>query len=586
MNALFVALLFLPPAAAAAAFPYTWRRRSVPGATPLAATMLALVWWGLGYALEVLAGADLPVKEFWATIKYVGVVVAPTAWLVLGVEYAGYQKWLTRRNLLGLSAVPLAILALALSNALHHWMWSGDRIVSSGPYQLLQVTYEAGFWVDFAYTYGILLVGAAFMLRAVVQRPPLYRRQVAALVLGVLVPWVGNFLYLFHLSPLGQLDITPFAFTVSVLAMMWSLLRYGLLEIVPVARSAVVEGMTDGMLVLDALDRIVDCNPAAERLLGLPSARLIGQPAGQALSAPQAAWGELVERYRDVHTARDAISLGEGETQRDYDLQISALTDRNGRYGGRLIVLHDITDRRRAEEALRDRTLELQARNEELDAFAHTVAHDLKGPLTVITGYSQLLANQYTRMEPEAVNSVLERINQTGNKMTNIVNELLLLASVGKLTHVATHSLEMASIVAEARAGLADRIAERKAEVLTPGEWPVAEGYAPWIEEVWANYLSNALKYGGDPPRIELGWDAVPGGYRFWVRDNGHGVAPDEQARLFTEFTRLDQGRAEGHGLGLSIVKRIVEKLGGQVGIESAPGQGSTFTFTLPRGQA
>jgi signal transduction histidine kinase len=111
-------------------------------------------------------------------------------------------------------------------------------------------------------------------------------------------------------------------------------------------------------------------------------------------------------------------------------------------------------------------------------------------------------------------------------------------------------------------------------------------GYAPWIEEVWVNYLSNAIKYGGRPPRVELGAETQPGGLvRFWVRDNGPGIAPEAQVRLFVPFTRLDQVRAKGHGLGLSIVRRIVEKLGGQVGVISTPGQGSVFSFTLPTQQ-
>jgi len=121
--------------------------------------------------------------------------------------------------------------------------------------------------------------------------------------------------------------------------------------------------------------------------------------------------------------------------------------------------------------------------------------------------------------------------------------------------------------------------------------WPIAAGYAPWIEEVWANYLSNALKYGGDPPLIELGAaveeDNVNNNglplIRFWVQDNGDGLSEAQQERIFTPFERLDQVRAKGHGLGLSIVQRIIEKLGGKAGVESSgePGQGSTFYFTL-----
>ena len=108
-------------------------------------------------------------------------------------------------------------------------------------------------------------------------------------------------------------------------------------------------------------------------------------------------------------------------------------------------------------------------------------------------------------------------------------------------------------------------------------------GYGPWVEEVWTNDISNAIHYGGQPPRVELG-ATVEGEnrVRFWVRDNGPGLTPKEQARLFMPFERLNQAQIKGHGLGLSIVRRIVEKLGGQVGVHSVPGEGSTFSFTLP----
>jgi signal transduction histidine kinase len=148
----------------------------------------------------------------------------------------------------------------------------------------------------------------------------------------------------------------------------------------------------------------------------------------------------------------------------------------------------------------------------------------------------------------------------------------------------------MTAIVTAAQDRLADLIIACQGEIILPPVWPMAVGYAPWIEEVWVNYLSNALKYGGNPPQIELGFDVAKEAVdqfpnfqiRFWVRDNGPGLTPEEQGRLFTPFTRLDQVRAKGHGLGLSIVRRIVEKLGGQVGVESEVGWGSTFWFTLP----
>jgi signal transduction histidine kinase len=129
-------------------------------------------------------------------------------------------------------------------------------------------------------------------------------------------------------------------------------------------------------------------------------------------------------------------------------------------------------------------------------------------------------------------------------------------------------------------------IEEQAVEIVLPDQWPRAIGYGPWIEEVWVNYMSNAIKYGGQPPLLELGATVQDDGMvRFWVRDNGAGLTPAERAKLFAPFTQLNTIRVDGHGLGLSIVRRIVERLGGQVGVESN-GVGSIFTFTLPMVQA
>jgi signal transduction histidine kinase len=239
-----------------------------------------------------------------------------------------------------------------------------------------------------------------------------------------------------------------------------------------------------------------------------------------------------------------------------------------------------------AEAKLRRHTTVLEAQNAELDAFAHTVAHDLKNPVSAIVGYADVLKKNYTSLPQDLLEEFFGVIARNARKMAAIIDELLLLASVREMKEIDMQPLDMGRIVAEARGRLLHLMEEHQGEISLPDGWPVALGYGPWVEAVWTNYISNALKYGGQPPKVELGSTVQEDWWiRFWVRDNGPGLSPEEQARLFTPFERLHQARTEGQGLGLSIVQRIVNKLGGQVGVESEglPGEGCTFYFTLPR---
>lgn len=244
----------------------------------------------------------------------------------------------------------------------------------------------------------------------------------------------------------------------------------------------------------------------------------------------------------------------------------------------------EIAERKRTEEMLREYTTMLQAQNEELDAFAHTVAHNLKNPLGALAGLTELLQSDYSLLSSSELDDCLKLIVHGGRKAITIIDELLLLASVRK-KEVEPEPLDMIEIINESQERLADMITQSKSRIIIPPHWPLAIGYGPWVEEVWVNYLSNAIKYGGRPPVVELGATMQANNkVCFWVKDNGPGLTPTEQSHLFTPFTRLSKLDVQGHGLGLSIVRRIVEKLDGEVGIESngEPGQGSIFNFTLP----
>jgi len=199
------------------------------------------------------------------------------------------------------------------------------------------------------YSNTLLLLGTVFILQSFNRTKGLFRRQNIILLIAVLTPWFGNVLYVSGSSPIPNLDITPFAFTISVVVFAWGIFSFKLVNLAPVARDLVVEKMPDGMIVLDAQGNIVDINPALQKALGLSASQAIGQRARDLFSA----WPSLVERYANTLEAQDEIVLGEGESQIWYELRMSPLLDSHDRLLGRVVTVRNITEKKRTEEALR-----------------------------------------------------------------------------------------------------------------------------------------------------------------------------------------------------------------------------------------
>jgi len=226
---------------------------------------------------------------------------------------------------------------------------------------------------------------------------------------------------------------------------------------------------------------------------------------------------------------------------------------------------------------------ELEVRNRELDSFAHTAAHDLKSPLSNILMIIALM-REFSEDKSEQMTTLLGTIELSAHKMNMIITSLLLLARLRDTQETVTE-VEVTPVVQSALERFGNDIATKKITVNIEPDMPAVLGYGPWLEEVFANLIGNAVKYIGKEnptPQIAIRGARQKGSVHFEVQDNGIGIRPQDQARLFEMFTRFHPGQAEGCGLGLSIVHRIVTKLNGNIGVESTPGAGSTFWFDLP----
>lgn len=356
--------------------------------------------------------------------------------------------------------------------------------------------------------------------------------------------------------------------------------------------STTLNSIGDAVIATDHQGCVKFMNPVAEALTGWPQAEALGKDSQEVFKIINAKTrlpvkspvARVLQEGCTVELEDNTSLITRAGREIPIDDSAAPIKGNSGYTEGVVLVFRDITQRKQAETKLRQYTLHLQQQNAELDAFAHTVAHDLKTPLNPIIGFAELLNRHYAPQLNEELRDYLQVIARSGHKMVNIIDELLLLAEVRK-ANVQIKPLNMAKIMAEAQQRLSYMIEEYQAEVILPSEWPEAVGYGPWVEEVWVNYLSNGLKYGGRPPCLQVGGTRqTDHNVCFWVRDNGLGLTPEAQAKLFTPFTQLEQTRAAGHGLGLSIVRRIVQRLGGRVGVVSKgmPGYGSVFYFILP----
>ncbi|HXD12343.1 MAG TPA: histidine kinase N-terminal 7TM domain-containing protein, partial [Anaerolineales bacterium] len=327
---------------------YAWlRRATASGAMALILLALASAEWSLGYALEI-AGADLPTKTFWGKSQYIGIGTIPLLWVIFAYYHSTPGIQITRRKVALLSIVPFITLMLAFTTELHHLIWKHIEIRTAGAFSALEVTHGFWFWVYWVYSNILLLAGTILVFRSFNRMKGLFRRQNIILLIAVLTPWFGNVIYVLGLSPIPNLDITPFAFTISVVVFAWGIFSFQLTSLAPVARDLVVEKLPDGMILLDSQGSIVDINPALQKALGISASQAIGQRAKDLFSA----WPSLVERYENMLEAQDEIVFGEGESQSWYELRMSPLIDGPDRLLGRVVTVRNITERKRMEEAL------------------------------------------------------------------------------------------------------------------------------------------------------------------------------------------------------------------------------------------
>lgn len=343
-NSFYSTLLMISALVSLTVASLVWQRRTAPGGWALVVFLVAMTWWSGTYALH-WSGVNRPSKFFWLDATYVGVVTVTPAFLVFVLQFTHRERWLTGPLLTLLIAQPILTLLLLGTDPWHGLFFGGSRneldntILSGGPW----------FWTNVIFIYSLDVLAIVLLAQSLWWGPALYRRQIGSVLLGALIPWGSNMISLAHLNPLPNLDSTPLAFTLSGIIFSLSLFRYRFMDLIPIARHSLIEHMKDGVLVVDTRERVMDVNPAAQKLMGQELTTSLGQSITRWLPN----WPEILASSGQQDKIEQKVQVAD-DLIRCLDIQVIRLSNRQGQARGNLIILRDITNHKQLEEERED----------------------------------------------------------------------------------------------------------------------------------------------------------------------------------------------------------------------------------------
>jgi signal transduction histidine kinase len=385
---------------------YTWRNRERIGSLPLCATMVGeLVWIGALLVATVTRGTQTALAANRFVVPGSNLVVA--GFFVFVLEYTNREEWAQRRYLLALSVVPIVATVAVFTNPIHGRFFAVGGLDATRPIGYL-IEPGLGFVANTLYNYALIAAGTVMLLGFAVDAAATYRYQTGAILVAVGVPWASHVLRTVELVPSGT---TPIAFAVTSGALVWAVFRAQLLDLVPVGRHRVIDDLSAGVFTVDRQGRLVDINPMGRRFFRLdPDEQVVGEHVGDVLSD----YPTVRDYYTAVADLGEKVEFEAGLDGRYYEIEAFPLNDARDRHVGQTIIVRDVTEQREREQ-------ELKRQNERLERFASVVSHDLRNPLSVISGRADVAR------EADDVAPHLDSIVESADRMGEIIDDVLAL---------------------------------------------------------------------------------------------------------------------------------------------------------------
>jgi signal transduction histidine kinase/ActR/RegA family two-component response regulator len=561
-----------------------WKRRLVVGAGVMTLIMILAAEWSVCIFLSSM-WSDLNIKIFWGNLSFIGIAFIPVMWLIFSLQYTQEERWLKRKYIYLLLVIPFITLVMVFTNPYHQFFASDLRseVLEGSTIQLLVYEFTGYFWIHAAYSVSLIMSGMMIFINTLGRFSKIYTKQVIIILLAILIPLIGQGLFLFHLGPVKNLDTTTFSFTFTGILFFIGMFRYRMLDFIPITGAAVIEAMEDLVIVLDNQKRVIDINVSALNRLSKRYEQVIGQDIKSAVEHIG------FDEEWEIVGKSSKISVNLKDEKKYYDIKRSPLYDKRNHIIGGFVVLRDITNLEKTVRELEKAKYEAEQANKAKSEFLATISHEIRTPINGIVGMAELLKSAMLSEEEKENLKVLEHLAEA---LLNIINDILDFSKIeaGRM-ELQKSSMDIRELIADIVKSFS--YTEKRQQVALncyiDEQVPnIIYTDSARLKQILVNLLSNAFKF-TEKGKIDIHIESIREQDHevmllFSVTDTGIGIAKDKLKTLFQTFYQVDstsKRKYGGTGLGLSIVKKLVELMGGKIGVESEEGLGSKFSFEM-----
>ncbi len=563
-------------------------RRKSPGGLYLIGFLFAVAIW-VGAAMLENGIFDPTQKLFWARVRYIGIMSVPVFWFAFAVNYTNRSNRLPLYGVIILFLVPAFVLFLIWSDTLASFIFQNIHELNIATEGLLNIEFATGFWISQIYNTGLIILGSLWLLLALPRASSVYRGQSLTLLLAALLPWIANIVDYFAYPQFLPIPTTAFGFALGGLCLVYGIFRFRVLDITPIARTNIIESMTDAVFVTDQKHRVVDVNVAGANLVFSTPETLIGTELGTVFETQLNITNVLTEGV----FKSGLLAVGDTPNTQYFETTYSPLRSQSNEVSGYYLILHDVTARKLAEDEILHAKKEVEEANEAKTQFLATISHEIRTPLNAVLGLTDLilLDDNLTNDQRHS----LEQVRTSGDMLVKMLNDLLDLSKIdaGKLG-LEKITFNLHDLAANTVELFAPRAIIKALDIrceIDPGVPELVTGDPTRLRQILFNLLSNAIKFterGSVVLQVE-GGDVIDDVQKVTlsVTDTGIGIPKDKQDAIFEPFQQETLSTARkygGTGLGLAIAMRLTELMGPGLKIRSKVGRGTKFFFDVDFG--